>query len=59
MSPFQYYVEEGDEIERGEEFGFIKFGSRIDLFLPLNTQINVELNQKVRGGETIIGIIPG
>ena len=52
-----YYVEEGDEIERGEEFGFIKFGSRIDLFLPLNTQINVELNQKVRGGETIIGII--
>lgn len=53
-----YYVEEGDEIERGEEFGFIKFGSRIDLFLPLNTQINVELNQKVRGGETVIGIIP-
>ncbi len=53
-----YYVEEGDEIERGEEFGFIKFGSRIDLFLPLNTQINVELNQKVRGGETIIGVIP-
>jgi phosphatidylserine decarboxylase len=53
-----YYVEEGDEIERGEEFGFIKFGSRIDLFLPLNTQINVELNHKVRGGETIIGVIP-
>lgn len=53
-----YYVEEGDEIERGEEFGFIKFGSRIDLFLPLNTKINVELNQKVRGGETVIGIIP-
>ena len=53
-----YYVEEGDEIERGEEFGFIKFGSRIDLFLPLNTKINVELNKKVRGGETVIGIIP-
>lgn len=53
-----YYVEEGDEIERGEEFGFIKFGSRIDLFLPLNTEINVELNQKVRGGETVIGTIP-
>lgn len=52
-----YYVEEGDEIERGEEFGFIKFGSRIDLFLPLDTKINVELNQKVRGGETIIGTI--
>lgn len=54
-----YYVEEGDEIERGEEFGFIKFGSRIDLFLPLNTEIKVELNQKVRGGETVIGIIKG
>ena len=53
-----YYVEEGDEIERGEEFGFIKFGSRIDLFLPLDTKINVELNQKVRGGETVIGTIP-
>jgi phosphatidylserine decarboxylase len=53
-----YYVEEGDEIERGEEFGFIKFGSRIDLFLPMNTKINVELNQKVRGGETVIGVIP-
>lgn len=52
-----YYVEEGDEIERGEEFGFIKFGSRIDLFLPLSTKIAVELNQKVRGGETVIGYI--
>ncbi len=53
-----YYIEEGDEIERGEEFGFIKFGSRIDLFLPLDTRISVELNQKVRGGETVIGTIP-
>ena len=53
-----YYIEEGDEIERGEEFGFIKFGSRIDLFLPLDTIISVELNQKVRGGETVIGTIP-
>jgi phosphatidylserine decarboxylase len=52
-----YYVEEGDEIEKGAEFGFIKFGSRIDLFLPLNTKLQVELGQKVRGGETIIGEI--
>lgn len=50
-----YYIEEGDEIERGEEFGFIKFGSRIDLFLPLETKLDVVLGQKVRGGETIIG----
>jgi phosphatidylserine decarboxylase len=52
-----YYVEQGDEIERGEEFGFIKFGSRIDMFLPLNTDIHVNLGQKVRGGETVIGVI--
>lgn len=52
-----YYVEQGDEIERGEEFGFIKFGSRIDLFLPLNTDIQVNIGQKVRGGETVIGVI--
>jgi phosphatidylserine decarboxylase len=53
-----YYVEEGDDIEKGEEFGFIKFGSRIDLFLPLHTKLNVAIGQKVRGGETIIGTIP-
>jgi len=39
---------------QGKDAGFIKFGSRVDLFLPLNTKIKVELNQKVRGGETII-----
>ncbi len=50
-----YYVEEGDEIERGEEFGFIKFGSRVDLFLPLSTKLNIEIGQKVRGGETVLG----
>lgn len=50
-----YYVEQGDELERGEEFGFIKFGSRVDLFLPIGTKINVTLGQKVRGGETVLG----
>lgn len=54
-----YYVEEGDEIERGEEFGFIKFGSRVDLFLPLNTQLYVKIGQKVRGGETVMGMVKG
>jgi phosphatidylserine decarboxylase len=39
---------------QGEDSGFIKFGSRVDLFLPLDANIKVELNQKVRGGETII-----
>ncbi len=48
------YAEEGDTAVQGDEFGFIKFGSRVDLFLPLNVKINVQLEQKVRGRETII-----
>ncbi len=51
-----YYVEEGDELEKGSEFGFIKFGSRIDLYLPLDTKVSVNIGDKVRGGETIIGV---
>ncbi|MCU0327669.1 MAG: phosphatidylserine decarboxylase family protein [Chitinophagales bacterium] len=50
-----YYIEEGDDIEQGEEFGFIKFGSRIDLFLPIDVELKVKIGEKVRGGETIIG----
>ena len=38
----------------GAEYGFIKFGSRIDLFLPLDAEICVEMNQKTLGGETIV-----
>lgn len=52
-----YYVEEGDELTKGSEFGFIKFGSRIDLYLPLETKVSVNIGDKVRGGETVIGII--
>ena len=50
-----YYLEEGDSIEQGADFGFIKFGSRVDMFLPLDTKINVQLGQKVKGGITVIG----
>jgi phosphatidylserine decarboxylase len=53
-----YYLEEGDKIEQGADFGFIKFGSRVDLFLPLDTKINVHLGQKVKGGITVIGELP-
>ncbi|MBI2268940.1 MAG: phosphatidylserine decarboxylase family protein [Bacteroidetes bacterium] len=49
-----YYCKEGDKAVQGAEFGFIKFGSRVDLFLPIGTKINVQLNQVVRGGETVI-----
>lgn len=52
------YLKEGEEVEQCEEFGFIKFGSRVDLFLPLNTEINTKLKDKVKGGVTVIGTIP-
>ena len=54
----RFYVSEGDQIEQANEFGFIKFGSRVDLFLPLGTEIDVDLKQKVKGGITIIGTLP-
>ncbi|MGY0393140.1 phosphatidylserine decarboxylase family protein [Bizionia sp. KMM 8389] len=48
------YAKEGQQVNQGSDSGFIKFGSRVDLFLPLDTNINVVLNQKVRGAESII-----
>ena len=45
------YAKVGDEVVQGEDAGFIKFGSRVDLFLPLDSKIKVELNQIVKGGE--------
>jgi len=50
----KWYVKEEQSVIQGREFGFIKFGSRVDLFLPLGTKINVEKGQKTIGGETII-----
>jgi phosphatidylserine decarboxylase len=48
------YAEEGMQVIQGTDAGFIKFGSRVDIFLPLGTPINVVLNQKAVGGKTII-----
>jgi len=48
------YAKEGQEVIQGSDSGFIKFGSRVDLYLPLNTPIDVKLNQKVKGGLTVI-----
>ncbi|WP_159022814.1 phosphatidylserine decarboxylase family protein [Formosa sp. L2A11] len=48
------YAKVGDEAIQASDSGFIKFGSRVDLFLPLGTNINVSLNDKVKGGESII-----
>lgn len=49
------YLEVGQNVKQSEELGFIKFGSRVDLLLPVGTKINVKLNEKVTGGVTIIG----
>lgn len=51
------YAEEGKEIVQGSDSGFIKFGSRVDVFLPLNTKVNVKLNDKVKGGVSVIANI--
>lgn len=52
------YSHEGEQAEQGKELGFIKFGSRVDLFLPLNSEIKVNLKQKVTGTQTVIAEIP-
>ena len=51
------YVNPGEKIEQGNEYGFIRFGSRVDLFLPIGTKINVELDEKPVGGQTIIATL--
>ncbi|HXN06650.1 MAG TPA: phosphatidylserine decarboxylase family protein [Nitrospiria bacterium] len=49
------YLKEGDAVIRGERCGIIKFGSRVDVYLPPDTQVLVKLGDKVRAGETVIG----
>jgi len=51
------YVQEGQQLEQGQEFGFIKFGSRVDIFLPLNASIRVKVGDKTTGGKTVIAEI--
>ena len=48
------YVQEGDQVAQGDDMGFIKFGSRVDLYLPLDAIIEVTMDQKVKGNQTII-----
>ena len=52
-----WYVKPGQQIAQGEEFGFIKFGSRVDIFLPLSAKIQVKPDQKTTGGKTIIATL--
>jgi phosphatidylserine decarboxylase len=51
------YVQEGLQLEQGQEFGFIKFGSRVDIFVPLNATIRVKIGDKTTGGKTVIAEI--
>jgi phosphatidylserine decarboxylase len=50
----KWYVKEGAELTQGSEIGFIKFGSRVDLFLPLDAEVLVSINEKTKGGRTPI-----
>jgi len=50
----KWYIKEGDIVDQGQEFGFIKFGSRVDVFLPLNAKVNVKIDEKTKGGRTVL-----
>lgn len=50
----KWYVKEGQPLEQGDEFGFIKFGSRVDVFLPLDARITVKMGDITKGGKTVI-----
>lgn len=49
-----WYIKEGDKVAQTEQFGFIKFGSRVDVFLPIGTKINLQLGEVVKGGITVL-----
>lgn len=51
------YAKVGDQVEQGADAGFIKFGSRVDVFLPIGTKINVKIDQKVKGGVDSIALL--
>ncbi|MFQ5780773.1 MAG: phosphatidylserine decarboxylase family protein [Nitrospiria bacterium] len=51
------WIKEGGMLHRGERFGLIRFGSRVDLFLPVETEIRISKGEQVKGGETVIGIL--
>ncbi len=50
----RWYISEGQQVSQGQEFGFIKFGSRVDVFLPLDAKILVNIGEKTKGGVTVI-----
>lgn len=53
----RFYKNEGDKVNAADEVGFIRFGSRVDVFLPLDAEINVKIGDKTSGGETILATL--
>ncbi|HQU58775.1 MAG: phosphatidylserine decarboxylase family protein [Phaeodactylibacter sp.] len=53
------YLQVGQEVEQGSEMGFIKFGSRVDVFLPLDAEVKVNIGDKVKGNKTVIARLKG
>jgi phosphatidylserine decarboxylase len=53
----RWYVKPSDKVTQGNEMGFIKFGSRVDVFVPVGTKINVEIGQKVKAAESLLGTL--
>ena len=53
-----FYVKEGDQVKQNEEFGFIRFGSRVDIFFPIGTKIDVKIGDVVKGGTTVLAHLP-
>jgi phosphatidylserine decarboxylase len=51
-------VREGEKVERGQRMGLIKFGSRVDVLMPSDTELRVKVGQRVKGGSSIIGLLP-
>lgn len=52
------WIEKGDPVIRGQRFGLIRFGSRLEVYLPVNSEITVKVRQKVRAGKSLIGYLP-
>jgi phosphatidylserine decarboxylase len=53
----KYYIRKGDNLEQGQEFGFIRFGSRLDVFLPLDVDIRVNPGMTTRAGKTVLCVL--
>ncbi len=54
----KWYVKEGQSLDQGDEFGFIKFGSRVDIFLPLDAKVMVKIGDVTKGGKTVLAELP-